>query len=108
MFPAFVLSALLALTASAALAQPAAAGFSPEERLEGIRASLVQAALEGATRVDNVAWIDGQGVLREGSSFRSGMQVRGVQVLGYLRDSSGRNPLSVAVLCDRAACAATE
>jgi uncharacterized protein (DUF2237 family) len=37
-----------------------------------------------------VAWIDGQGVLREGSSFRSGMQVRGVQVLSYLRDSSGR------------------
>ena len=90
MFPSFVLSALLALTASAALAQPAAAGFSPEERLEGIRASLVQAALEGATRVDNVAWIDGQGVLREGSSFRSGMQVRGVQVVGYLRDGSGR------------------
>ncbi|MCX7242195.1 MAG: hypothetical protein NTV64_00050, partial [Polaromonas sp.] len=51
---------------------------------------LVQAALEGPTRVDSVAWIDGQGVLREGSSFRSGMQVRGVQVLSYLRDSSGR------------------
>jgi hypothetical protein len=40
--------------------------------------------------VDSVALIDGQGVLREGSSFRSGMQVRGVQVLGYVRDSSGR------------------
>ena len=90
MLPAFALTALLALTASAALAQPAAAGFSPEERLEGIRASLVQAALEGATRVDSVAWIDGQGVLREGSSFRSGMQVRGVQVVGYLRDGNGR------------------
>jgi hypothetical protein len=79
----------LALSASAALAQPAA-GFSPEERLEGIRAGLVQAALQGTTRVDSVAWIDGQGVLREGSSFRSGMQVRGVQVLGYVRDSNGR------------------
>jgi hypothetical protein len=80
---------VLACSASAALAQPAS-GFSPEERLEGIRAGLVQAALQGPTRVDSVAWIDGQGVLREGSSFRSGMQVRGVQVLGYLRDSSGR------------------
>ena len=80
---------VLACSASAALAQPAT-GFSPEERLEGIRAGLVQAALQGPTRVDSVAWIDGQGVLREGSSFRSGMQVRGVQVLGYLRDSSGR------------------
>jgi hypothetical protein len=90
MIPAFALTVLVALTASAALAQPAAAGFSPEERLEGIRASLVQAALAGATRVDSVAWIDGQGVLREGSSFRSGMQVRGVQVLGYRRDSNGQ------------------
>ena len=80
---------VLACSASAALAQPAT-GFSPEERLEGIRAGLVQAALQGPTRVDSVAWIDGQGVLREGSSFRSGMQVRGVQVLGYLRDSGGR------------------
>jgi hypothetical protein len=79
----------LAVCAPAALAQ-AVTGLSPEERLEGIRAGLVQAALQGPTRVDSVAWIDGQGVLREGSSFRSGMQVRGVQVLGYLRDSSGR------------------
>ena len=79
----------LAVCAPAALAQ-AVTGLSPEERLEGIRAGLVQAALEGPTRVDSVAWIDGQGVLREGSSFRSGMQVRGVQVLSYLRDSSGR------------------
>ena len=79
----------LAVCAPAALAQ-AITGLSPEERLEGIRAGLVQAALQGPTRVDSVAWIDGQGVLREGSSFRSGMQVRGVQVLGYLRDSSGR------------------
>jgi hypothetical protein len=79
----------LAVCAPAALAQ-AVTGLSPEERLEGIRAGLVQAALQGPTRVDSVAWIDGQGVLREGSSFRSGMQVRGVQVLSYLRDSSGR------------------
>ena len=85
---ALVLMAL-ACSASAALAQPATS-FSPEERLEGIRAGLVQAALQGPTRVDSVAWIDGQGVLRESSSFRSGMQVRGVQVLGYVRDSSGR------------------
>jgi hypothetical protein len=64
--------------------------FSPEERLEAIRHGLVQAALEGATRVESLTWIDGQGVLREGSSFRSGMEVRGVQVLSYLRDSAGQ------------------
>ena len=71
-------------------AQSSASGFSSEERLEAIRQGLVQAALEGATRVESMAWIDGQGVLREGSSFRSGMDVRGVQVLNYVRDHSGR------------------
>jgi hypothetical protein len=71
-------------------AQSSASGFSSEERLEAIRQGLVQAALEGATRVESMAWIDGQGVLREGSSFRSGMDVRGVQVLNYVRDNSGQ------------------
>ncbi len=71
-------------------AQSFASGFSSEERLEAIRQGLVQAALEGATRVESMAWIDGQGVLREGSSFLSGMDVRGVQVLNYVRDNSGQ------------------
>jgi hypothetical protein len=76
--------------ATGAWAQPTGNSFSAEERLEAIRQGLVQAALEGATRVESLAWIDGQGVLREGSSFRSGMDVRGVQVLGYTRDSAER------------------
>ena len=78
------------LVATGAWAQPSGNSFSAEERLEAIRQGLVQAALEGATRVESLAWIDGQGVLREGSSFRSGMDVRGVQVLSYTRDSGGR------------------
>ncbi len=78
------------MLAATALAQSTAGTFTPEERLEAIRQGLVQAALEGATRVESLTWIDGQGVLREGSSFRSGMEVRGVQVLSYLRDSAGQ------------------
>ena len=78
-----------AMMLGAAWAQPSANEFSAEERLEAIRQGLVQKALEGATRVESMAWIDGQGVLREGSSFRSGMDVRGVQVLRYLRDNTG-------------------
>jgi hypothetical protein len=78
------------LVVSAAWGQSTAGTFTPEERLAAIRQGLVQAALEGATRVESLAWIDGQGVLREGSSFRSGMEVRGVQVLSYLRDSTGQ------------------
>jgi hypothetical protein len=85
---------MYALLATAAVAQSTpgtvSGTFTPEERLEAIRQGLVQAALEGATRVESVTWLDGQGVLREGSSFRSGMEVRGVQVLSYLRDSAGQ------------------
>lgn len=71
-------------------AQSTGNSFSAEERLDAIRQGLVQAALEGATRVESLAWVDGQGVLREGSSFRSGMDVRGVQVVRYVRDNTGR------------------
>jgi hypothetical protein len=75
---------------AAASAQSPGNGFSAEERLEAIRQGLVLAALEGATRVESLAWIDGQGVLREGSTFRSGMDVRGVKVLNYERDNVGQ------------------
>lgn len=83
---------LAALPAPARAAEPAvpARSLSAEERLDAIRHGLVQAALEGATRVESVAWLDSQGRLQESSSFRSGMQVRGVQVLSYLRDPEGQ------------------
>ena len=80
----------VAQSTPATKSSPVSGTFTPEERLEAIRQGLVQAALEGATRVESVTWVDGQGVLREGSSFRSGMEVRGVQVLSYLRDSAGQ------------------
>ena len=60
-----------------------------EERLAAIRQGLVQAALEGPTQVTATQWIDAQGALRESSSFRSGMQVRGVRVIGYDSDEQG-------------------
>lgn len=92
------ISALLALLVLACLSAPARAAeptvpvrnLSAEERLDAIRHGLVQAALEGSTRVESVAWLDSQGRLQESSSFRSGMQVRGVQVLSYLRDPEGQ------------------
>ena len=66
-----------------------AAGLSPEERLEALRNGLAQQSLQGATQVQTTSWIDGQGALREASSFRTGMQVRGVRVLSYARDEQG-------------------
>ncbi len=82
------------LCAGLGLAMPLCAETSitltPEERLQAIRLGLVQTALQGATEVQAGAWIDGQGALQQASTFRSGMQVRGVQVLSYQRDASGQ------------------
>jgi len=61
----------------------AAQALQPEERLQAIRQSLVQAALEGPTEVRATSWVDGQGVLHDSSSFASGAVVRGVRVLAY-------------------------
>lgn len=66
-----------------------AAGLTPEERLEALRNGLAYQSLQGATQVQTTSWIDRQGALRESSSFRSGMQVRGVRVLSYARDDQG-------------------
>ena len=63
--------------------------LSADERLAAIRRGLVQAAIAGPTRVQASAWVDGAGVLHEASSFQSGMEVRGVRVLSYMRDGLG-------------------
>ena len=69
------------------LAVPALANpLSPEERLDAIRQALVKRAMEGPTEVRASAFIDGNGVLREASSFVTGMEVRGVRVMAYGRD----------------------
>lgn len=67
-----------------------AAGLNAQERLEAVRQELLQAALQGATQVQSTAWVDAQGALREASSFKHGMQVRGVRVLSYQRDADGQ------------------
>ena len=60
--------------------------MSAEDRLEAIRQSLVKRAMEGPTVVRSAAFIDGSGVLREASSFVTGMEVRGIRVMAYGRD----------------------
>jgi hypothetical protein len=67
-----------------------AAGLNAQERLEAVRQELLQATLQGATQVQSTAWVDAQGALREASSFKHGMQVRGVRVLSYQRDADGQ------------------
>lgn len=84
--PALCLTLLLSFASAVASAQI----LSMEDKLAAIRKSLVDVALEGPTRVTATQWIDGQGVLRESSSFRSGVEVRGVRVVGYSTDSEGQ------------------
>jgi hypothetical protein len=64
--------------------------LSAQERLDAIRQSLVEATLQTPTRVATTSWIDAQGSLRESSSFKNGMVVRGVRVLAYGRDETGQ------------------
>jgi len=73
------------------LSQPVHAqiALSQEEKLSAIRQGLLQAAMDGPTKVQSMVWIDSQGALQESSSFRTGMQVRGVQVVAYDRNSLG-------------------
>ncbi|NDC61234.1 MAG: hypothetical protein EBZ60_04350, partial [Betaproteobacteria bacterium] len=74
----------LVLTLAPALSQ--ADPMSAEDRLEAIRQSLVQHAMQGPTEVRSAAFIDGSGALREASSFVTGMEIRGIRVLAYGRD----------------------
>ena len=77
-----VLLALALVSGLSAHAEP----MSAEDRLEALRQSLVKRAMEGPTEVRSAAFIDGSGVLREASSFVTGMEVRGIRVMAYGRD----------------------
>ena len=79
-----------ALPQTGQLSQGSQAPLSPQERLDAIRQSLVDASLQTPTRVMTTSWIDANGSLRESSSFKNGMEVRGVRVIAYDRDESGQ------------------
>ncbi len=85
--PALLIALLLWTSGGGAWAQ----SLTLEEKLAAIRKSLVETALEGPTKVTSTQWIDAQGVLRESSSFRSDVQVRGVRIVGYTTDSDGES-----------------
>ena len=76
--------------AAPGFAQGPDAPLSPQERLDAIRQSLVEASLQTSTKVITTSWIDATGSLRESSSFKNGMEVRGVRVLSYSRDEAGQ------------------
>lgn len=63
--------------------------LSPQERLDAIRLSLVEASLQTPTKVQSTTWMDHRGVMHEASSFKNGLQVQGVRVMGFERDEQG-------------------
>ncbi len=71
------------------------APLSAQERLDAIRLSLVEASLKSPTRVSTTSWVDSQGSLRENSTFKNGMEVRGVKVLRFERDANGQAKASL-------------
>ena len=73
-----------------ALATNAQAELTAQERLDAIRQSLVEASLQTPTRVQTTTWVDTQGSLRENSSFKNALDVKGVRVTGYDRDELGQ------------------
>lgn len=62
-------------------------GLSADQRLQAVRESLVELALQGPTQVSSTTFIDESGTLRDSASFTHDMVVRGVRVLAYGQDS---------------------
>ena len=69
----------------------AAADLSAEERLQAIRAAMVDAAMKSNTRVSATSWMESDGKLRELNRFSSEIKLRDLQVAQFSRDA-GKQP----------------
>ncbi len=107
-----MLSLPLAVAAAAAGAADATLPVEPKQRLQALQHALVNAAMEGQTRVRNAAWIDSSGKLHENTRLTSNMKVRNVRVLNYLTVEDGVSAAIVAeargVTPDAEVCAASQ
>jgi hypothetical protein len=68
-----------------------AADLSAEERLQAIRAAMVEAAMKSNTRVSATSWMESDGKLRELNRFSSEIKLRDLQVAQFSRDA-GKQP----------------
>lgn len=57
--------------------------LKPEQRLEAIRAALVDAAMKSNTRVSTTSWMDTRGALLELNRFSSEIRLRDIQIGQY-------------------------
>jgi len=58
----------------------------PEQRLEAIRAALVEAAMKSNTRVSTTSWMDTRGALLELNRFSSEIRLRDIQIGQYKKN----------------------
>ena len=80
----------LALGALSGLGNGAhAQDLKPEQRLEAIRAALVEAALKSNTRVSTTSWMDTRGALLELNRFSSEIRLRDIQMGQYVPTRQG-------------------
>jgi hypothetical protein len=63
--------------------------LKPEQRLEAIRAALVEAALKSNTRVSTTSWMDTRGALLELNRFSSEIRLRDIQMGQYVPTRQG-------------------
>ncbi len=94
-------SILLALNLAGAAFSASAEGpplpTDPRKRLEALQNALVQAAMDGQTRVRTAAWVDSTGKLHENTRITSDMKVNGVRVTNYLQSEDG---VSAAIIAE--------
>jgi hypothetical protein len=62
--------------------------LKPEQRLEAIRAALVEAAMKSNTRVSTSSWMDTRGALLELNRFSSEIRLRDIQ-MGQYKKTNG-------------------
>ena len=58
--------------------------LKPEQRLEAIRAALVEAALKSNTRVSTTSWMDTRGALLQLNRFSSEIRLRDIKMGQYV------------------------
>jgi hypothetical protein len=62
--------------------------LKPEQRLEAIRAALVEAAMKSNTRVSTTSWMDTRGALLELNRFSSEIRLRDIQIGQYQKTNT--------------------
>ena len=107
--PAASLVCFLTLTVScfASEAEPNAANGQQElasTRLAQIKERLIEAAFGSGVNVRSVAYLDSSGALTQDAFFSSDIKIRGNQVISYLKELDGEQPIGRAELPIEKAC----